>query len=306
MDTIVTDSYKEYVYQKWLNKDWGLDLHEFPESTIRPNRPRASENSILFLVEYLIGVHMRGKFSERDRKLFISAVKAIESHDGSGGKIKGLYDRGSEESLLSKDKIRTISHDNLTAIASFSFLIGENFHKDIYEHGKRNFWRFDNVYPENPRLSRVLHPRDILFISLVGGGCIARNIARFSLPILCLIQILSCIKTYKIRPKLHERIGNFFRTGKWEEGRRIIHTDGKILTFVRTYSVLMRKNYWFLSWGGYLCHLILKDKFGKNYLHRMFEIYFKDDGHPVRHVFQDTSELLWWESYLDGYKNGFA
>jgi hypothetical protein len=306
---------------KWISMYHGMEL-----DPIARNDWRGNENGILFLSEWLIFKHFNGELTHEDIEDFISIVEGLRTFDKDGKQIEGLYDRGAGESLRFRqegrqDELRTISHDNLTAIACFSKLIGLDYHKDIFWHGLKNMWRFDNAYPEKPRWGRIQHPRDMIFWSYLGAPWYLKWIAILFLPLVVLMQMQSCAKTYKVRPKftelsdlrskygselIKEEITDFgiLKTYGNEDGsygvRYIIHTDGKIFTVLRT---LVSKSNIIMKIGGWICHHILKRKstndngfevFGEDYVPNMFGFYFKNPDHPVTDQAKKFGRKKWW------------
>ncbi len=256
---------------KWIDYSHGMELHVDKEPNSRQN-----ENGILFLVEYYMLKDLNGQLTTEDIATFETITKALQSYNMNGDQLLGIYDRGAGESLTkSKEDLRTISHDNLTAIASFSYKHNLKFHKDIYKHGSTHFWIFDNV-PESNRLKRIMHPRDIVYWSRLNKKCWGYLLLWY----LCLEQIYSCYKKYKVRPTLWYSIKTLFTTGKWPERRKILHTDGKLLTFVRVNS--LSKDSWTMRMCGRICGWILKKRFDEDYFHEIFKIYFRDSNHPNR------------------------
>lgn len=276
---------------KWIDYSHGMELHLDEEPNSRQN-----ENGILFLSEYYMNKYLNGKMTAEDVSTFETITKSLQSYDEDGNQVKGLYDRGAGESLnKSKEELRTISHDNLTAIAAFSYKHNLEFHKDIYEHGISHWWRFDNV-PGSNRIARTMLPRDIIYWGRLNKKCWGYILLWW----LCLEQIFSCWKKYKVRPTMKERLKNgwFFGKKLKEEKvgndihityrkrfskeeytiRHILHTDGKLLTFLRVYS--LAKDSWTMRMCGRICGWILKKRFGKDYFHKIFTIYFRDLNHP--------------------------
>lgn len=99
------------------------------------------------------------------------------------------------------------------------------------------------------------HPRDYIYYKYLQN----KLVGKVFLFIPIITMIVSCIRTTKVR-----------------NNKEFIHTDGKLLTFVRTGAgKIMPKTYKLCTW-------ILKRKFGENPWSKIFEIYFKNEDHPNR------------------------
>lgn len=247
---------------EYINSYHGLELEPgFEEGT------RDNENGILFLVEYYILKHIKGKLTRSDIAQFQIIVENITAFAQQGNKIKGLYDRGAGESLsFEKDKIRKISHDNLTAISAFSRLFeheGLEYHKDIAKHGLKWQMRYDNAYPSKPRwffkkpdgrkdTSFQWHPRD-WFLWLTNGGY---KFAWIFFPIFFMANIITCL------------------TPKGE-------TSGKWLMFVRLEAGSRHSKLMLLN--KKICYFIMGRKYGAKWIDKISTIYFwqKPDS-PIR------------------------
>lgn len=166
------------------------------------------------------------------------------------------------------------SHDNDTPVKGISYLEGFDIHQDILPDWK-----------ERP------HPRDLIFYAYLRK-------AWWSYPLIWVVlvaQIFSCLKTYKIRPTLYKRIKLRLQKGKWPHTRKMLHTDGKLLTWVRCQCTMHDSFTMRLSWK--ITNWILKNKYKKEKideklwkpeyegLHHwsvIFAIYFKHPEHPNR------------------------
>ena len=158
----------------WINYSHGMELDRIDSNYEK----RHNENGILFLAEYFIIKHIKGVLSAKDLEIFNTITQNIQSYSKGGVQFHGLYDRGQGESLLGHqfyrvpEKRRDISHDNLTAIAAFSYFFNLPYAKHIQKHAIKWQFRFDNCYPEKPRWIQCCkwHPRDWFFYLWCGGG----------------------------------------------------------------------------------------------------------------------------------------
>ena len=156
------DIIKPMVDTTWVDDRHGLSLNEGPWSY------RDNENGVLFYLEYILIKEARGDDVKEDVEMFRSIVEKIRSYDVQGNRITGLYDRGADESLNPvKEDMRVISHDNLTAIAAFSYRYGDGSEADhIARHGLKNQLRYDNRHPESPSWLTIQWPTDWAFWAL--------------------------------------------------------------------------------------------------------------------------------------------
>lgn len=229
---------------RYLNYVHGLELE--PDINLGD---RNNENGILFLVEYI--------FLSQDNvyRLAYDFSNIVDKLEVS----EGLYDRGSldnqkqEQTGIPK---RTISHDNISAIAAGSRFLRDvtntkmiSYHEEIANYGVKHFFSYNNRekgfrLPMNP-----------------GNYSIWLALANKFL----LLQILF-LPFYLI---------NFNLTNKKPEQ----DTSGKLLNFVELYP-LRRHWFWGRMYKRYLKQM--KDLYGDRPLEKLTEIYFRDANHPVR------------------------
>ena len=256
---------------RWINDSHGLEL----TPDINTGK-RGNENGILFLAEYYLMKHLKGTLTTKDISRFSNIVKRLEAYDKNEEQIKGLYDRGAEESLIARkegtqDTLRLVSHDNLTAIAAFSFLFDLPHGKEILSYGLNNFFRWDNAYPEKPRTiyrnskgrlstSLQIHPRDLAYWSLCGNG---GKLWLFFFPIFFFSQVVSCI------PDISKE------------------TSGKVLMFLRMEGGSKKSK--LIRFTKWVCYGILRHKYGKNWLGKTMKIYFHQKDHPNAVISKDLT-----------------
>lgn len=223
---------------KYLNYYHGLNL--YPSDAV-DHYSRDNENGILFLAQALMLKSEIDIIRHDDIATFNLIAIGLKTN-GRDTIYDGLFDRGKHESLLMRpSEINTISHDNISAIASFSHAFGLSHHRKIYQHGMKNFWRFDNAYPDSPRWSRIMHPRDIIFWSRLGATSIVPlTISMMFMPIFYLSMIITCYKKWHVRPSLFHRVRTFLFPKKYpDSGYRAKHyaASGKLLAYVRLYPL---------------------------------------------------------------------
>jgi len=256
----------------------GMDLW----TPVDPNG-RDNENGILFYCEYLFLKNSLNILTQEDKIRFNTIVRNLRTYRNDGTRLLGLFDRGAKESFyLDPEDRNEISHDNITAIAAFSARFNLPYHRYIFLHGKENQWRFDNAYPDKPRWSRLQHPRDIIYYSMLGGGRLAKSIAWCFMWFFYLTQIISCAKRWHVRPSLFHRVRTFLFPKKYpDSGYRAKHyaNSGKLMAYVRMYPLRKHSAVARLVWK--LCvWLVDRHKLG-GYAY-VFESYFHNKQHPVR------------------------
>jgi hypothetical protein len=216
---------------------------------------------------------LKGTQNQDDIDSFILITKALQAYSEEGPQIEGLYDRGAKESLLARfsdklDELRVISHDNLTAIAAFSYLHDLPFAKDIYKFGMKKFWFYDNAYPDEPRLyfkkhdgkpstSWKMHPRDWAYWSLCGGNTFLWVVL---FPLFLFSQITTCMT---------------------EPGE----TSGKLLMFVRMECAYKKSK--LVRFTRWICYKMMRKMYGENWLNEIMKIYFHQPGQPNAIISED-------------------
>ena len=254
----------------WINNSHGLELEPISSSWQR----RGNENGILFLaVLYSLKI-LKQKLTLEDKHCFKNIVQALhtwKSHS-RGIIIPGLYDRGAFESYVDHEFFipaisrRLISHDNLTAISELSAYLELPYAKDIAQYGLKNLFRFDNNCPEKPRWwfrkqngqlgsSFKFHPRD-WFLWLYNAGGKYRALSYFFYSVFFLANVITCCTDYQ-------------------------ETSGKQLMFMRL--AIGSKKSWLKQFNFWICKKLMKRKYGKHWLEKIFEIYYyQREDNPIR------------------------
>jgi hypothetical protein len=279
-----------YNEEKFIDMSCGLELDE----DLIPNH-RQNENGIYFLTLYYMLKQLDDSLTCDDLLTYKKIVENIRTYGKDGVKIKGLYDRGADESLKTdKDSIRKISHDNINAIACFSKVFEKipqiEFKEHIYikEYGVKNLWRFDNAFPDAPRWSCIQHPRDWIMWSYLGGSLIAKLFI-FEPMLEC---VLACWSVSVTKPDIFTRIVTWIKTRTWPATHIIeLDTSGKLLSFCRLYTV---RNKWFGRLTFKICTWIIKKRAKKNW-QQIFAYYFGNVNHPINKVI----ESIYKKSSLD-------
>jgi hypothetical protein len=273
--------------EKYISEFHGMELDPIAE----PDK-RFCENGVLFLVVWMILKKIAGKLTKSDIVQFQIIVENITTYRSPTEKVKGLYDRGAKESLNpDKTQINAISHDNLTTISCMSKILedeGLTYHVDIKNHGKANFWRFDNVYPDRPRWARVMLPRDVIMWSYNGGSFWAR----FAILDTILESIISCSDTYDYTPQLYQRIWTFITTGKYPDYTKQPSTSGKQLAFIRLYCL---RNTFLGKIGYKICTRLISKKWEESWKF-VFNYYYKNQEHPInllaKEIYEKNKEIF--------------
>jgi hypothetical protein len=245
--------------KRWINLSHGMEGH--PDQN---TDQRTTENGILLYVQYLLLKLDANKLTINDVNQFKIIVNNLRTYDEDGNQIDGLYDRGQGESLkghkwyVEPEERRTISHDNLTAISVMSYVLAKKgydteFHKHICSYMWRNLFTINNRYP-NKISSKILHPRDMIFYTLLGGNLIQRMLFKLFLPLLVLIQIESVTSKYRV-------------------------TSGKLLYLVRKHVNGIGAT-WTIT--KLICDTILKITYKNNPWQKITSIYYSEYDMPVR------------------------
>jgi len=210
-----------------------------------------SENTVLISIQNCFLLDLAGQDVTQLKLDICSFIDGCELQEG-------LYNKRH----LSEGEIISISHDNLTAICSFSYYYNYDYHKKIWA-------RIKGMSYSDPRASKkhYVHPRDMIFFGILNNNLLCK----LFYPILFLIMAWSCFETYKIRPQLHSCIWEFFKTGKYPERHKMIGSDAEILSFVRCYGTKASFSFKLLK----ICIKFNKLKTFEN----AFRTYYKED-HP--------------------------
>jgi hypothetical protein len=206
--------------------------------------------------------YQKGHFTAADLKLTELIIKALRCYDKDGNRYDGNFDRRADESLIhATDRVSNISHDNLTAIVSFSYKHGLKYAKAIADYGLKYWFRYDNAKPTAPRwffkmadgkkeTSWKFHPRDWFYYLYCGGYKL--KAAPF-FPVFLLAAVVTAFSPKEV-------------------------TSGKLMWFTRLYGQkgLPLK----LTWS--IFNFLMKRRHGKDWLSDAFIYYFKHPEHPVR------------------------
>jgi hypothetical protein len=131
--------------------------------------------------------------------------------------------------------------------------------KHIVKHAIKNKLRFDNVYPDKPRWSRIMaHPRDWFFWGQCAGGI-------YSLITLPFMPIFYAASVY---------------TAKYGSG-----FSGTLLLYMRLELTYRKSSIFFKIREK--CYKILENRHGKDWLKIAMKDYFKSVDHPNRLILED-------------------
>jgi len=260
----------------YFNPLHGLELNARPQRNFEETDFRDNENGILFWCEFCFLLSISRLDSTGIYALSYPLFQKLTVPGSSGG----IYNRGYGKLAYHEvtGELVDISHDNITAIACLSYsLPNDSEFNLIMKRAKKHHWRFDNLYPENPRWTRILHPRDIIYLSYLHKNWWAYGF----LPLLTLMAVFSCATKWVVRPTWYQKIWNyFFKTGL-SAPYRDIATSGKCLWFVRLYTVRDR------LWGKvtwWLCEKVMMMCTDMNFMEAII-LYFKqrtkDENHPI-------------------------
>lgn len=235
--------------ERWINDSHGLELY-IDQTT----GERGNENGILFLAEFFFMKDILGTLTQEDIDLFSHICEKLQSYKPDGTQLRGIFDRGAGESLQfayqnRSDELRTISHDNLTAISAFSQKYDLRYARDIAKYGLKHLMIYNNRYPGTYKLCNIqYHPRDWFFWMWNAGF---KMLALPWFPIFFLANVITCF------------------TPKDE-------TSGKMLMFTRTQS--NSPLFWITK---KVCYGIMRLRYGKDWLHKISKIYFHQPDHPI-------------------------
>lgn len=246
------------MYDRWLNMSHGFEL--YPDINLGR---RGNENGILYFAQYIALKKYKGTLTEEDKELFNQVCLNLRAWHLDGSRDNGVFDRGQNESLNQDGHVRSISHDNLTAICRGSAEFDLVFHKAIATNMFKNQLRFDNASASNPRwlkpkhdgtttTSCQLHPRDHFYWLYMGGH---KKLAMFFYPAFILANLVTCFG-------------------------RLDDTSGKNLIWTR----LLGRDELPLKILWKVCNFILKKRYGTdNWIKETLAIYYwQTEENPLR------------------------
>lgn len=210
---------------------------------------RQCENGILFFVttmflafERIEQLNEGGETFQFLHEKFPEVVSKLEVKPG-------LYDRGALDAVYEpRSQIRTISHDNISAISAGSYFCKTKHAKDIYDYGLKHCFLYNNNLSgwDTP-----MNPGNYSIWSKFGGSKI-------------FFYFFMWIFTI-----------NFFIANAKEPA----NTSEKLLNFVKLYP--LRKDWLFgIYWKVYCWQM--KRMYGEYFMEKLTEIYYRYSEHPAR------------------------
>lgn len=263
------------------------EFHGMEKLPIAVDYKRFNENGVVLLSAYVFMKNELKDYTENDKIIYNTIIRNLRTYRKDGTRFQGLFDRGAQESKESPTT--DISHDNISSIAAYSYFADLPYHLSIYQHGVENKWRFDNAQPEDPRWSRLMHPRDIIYWSRLGGGKIGKSIAWCFMWFFYLSQIHACWKKWKVRPSLWHKLREKFTSYKYQGNTsKGYSSSGKQMAFIRMYPLL--KVSWVARLVWKLC-VKLVDGHDRGGFAHVFDHYYDNDhfsdhnpDHPLIHM----------------------
>jgi hypothetical protein len=206
----------------YLSGDYGL---------VGENDP-TSENGQLFLAEYLLLLDLLKPLEER------TGITSCMNYQLKQSYVEeGLYNRN--PFLLD----RTLSHDNLIGIMSYSYMYFTTHRFQIWSYLLKHLGTYDNTKGKSGQLSRFLPFNPSNFF--IWGLCAESNIYLFFLPFYLLSFIITLISSKD-------------------------NTGSKILEWVSLYP---HKNHWLCKYLFRVFEWKMKRMYGNDYLKELFNGY---------------------------------
>lgn len=231
---------KQEAYRNWYSEYHGFELRP---NVNTPNARITTENGVLYFAEFLMLLDIREDLQTLDRARFYNLCRALQV-------VPGLYDRGAAESTtVPYNERRTISHDNITAIASGSVICNYDFEKEIANFGLEHLFMYNNVAP---RLVPPMNP---------GSYCSWLSMAdRDYLSILFFPIFLINVIITMFKPKQN--------------------TSGKKLYILEFYALSIIQGKRMFKWISKLFFSRLVSQYGSDFIHQIYKIYYPED-HPL-------------------------
>lgn len=239
------------------------------------------ENCCLFsLEELLLLIRLDPKSEEvKERTAIIKEyIEAVRDEDGYFQNIRGIT-TGTELYL---------SHDNMRAYCIFSKIEGLSYHKDIWKKIKSGRMTYDNL-TKKPNMSRLVHPRDFIYIGYINGNIICWLL----MPIYYAISMVTFSRDTKTRPTIPDSIKLYFKNKEWPKRTVYRKTDNELLYWVQSHIDKHPLRNLF-SW---LFNKVIKKRFGS--WRALFAVYFVPTDHPINTI---TSKLKTEDLHLKDFK----
>jgi hypothetical protein len=232
-----------------------FDLMGFLHASPTDKYSKPEINSILFSIEHAL-LDNKSRISEIN-----DLIKSLDNRDGT-------FKMQPHKDILA-------SHDNLTAICSYSYLNWLFYHKEI------SIWK------------SVRHPRDFIYLAALKYPALQM----FLVPLLTPFLIVTCLTKYKVSYYCNEtnvnvgglenlildKIKTWFKFTYRKDV--MIKTDLELLAWIRfkcLYMPVTKK----------ICYWLLKRRFGDNPYKQVFATYFKRLDHPIRLIVDYKKELV--------------
>lgn len=205
---------------EYLSTTYGLVTNQDPKS----------ENGQLFLAQLILLKQIRGQNIDPETVCLFMQILNSSVEDG-------LYHRNPD---LTE---RTMSHDNLSGIFSWSYIRDNRFRHKIWNYLLKHLGTYDNTKGKSKQLSRFLPFNPSNFF--IWGLCANSNIYLMFLPFYLVNLVISSNKPSN-------------------------DTSGKILNWVELYP---HKHHWLCKYfWKYFANKMTK-MYGENWIVRIFDIY---------------------------------
>lgn len=233
--------HKEIV-DKWYNSTHGMELEPNINMGMRGN-----ENGVLFWCVYLL--LMRATNQRVNWVLELERFELLAEDLKSQGK-DGLFNRGAGEDSIPKDKKRSISHDNISALSTLSVFLDpdKKVAKDIYKYGKKHFF----IYNNGVKFRLPMNPSNYSIWAFNGGS---KFLWYLFLPFYLINLLITIFKPY----------GN---------------TSSKILYFVELAAVKDKHFIWKFFWKIWVAGMLRHYK--DEIMQSLMTIYYKHPENPIR------------------------
>lgn len=231
---------KQEVYRNWYSEYHGLELKP---NVNTPSARITTENGILYFTEFLMLLDIREDLQTLDRARFYNLCRALQV-------TPGLYDRGAGESnFIPYDQRRSISQDNIVAVASGSVICDYDFQNEIAYYGLEHGFMFNNIAP---RLVLPMNPGNYSpWLAMAG---------KKFLPVVFFIFYLINILITSFKNKQN--------------------TSSKKLYIIELYALVIKQNNRLFKFVSKLFFSRLVSQYGEDFIHQIYKIYYPED-HPL-------------------------
>lgn len=268
---MIAENIKKDLFFKWFNSTHGFELVPSEDGNTRDFRRQTTENGIVYIAttsaveDLLLSFDFKRNeyqdayviYSIKDDPFFTYRKLAITCtiQKLQVKRYHGLFNRGENEDQTD-DEPRTISHDNISGIASWSFSNKSYFHIDIFKYGIRHFWIFNNdIKRKKTKFRLPMNPSNWFIWSFY---CLNDKRLNILENILCWLTVITTYPIWAISLLI-------------AMNKPYSETSGKILIFTELQPLWYNS---FIAWHYKIFKNKMIQMYGETWLNTILKIYF--------------------------------